>query len=216
MNNFDPYAVLDVEPDADAETIKRAYRRKAQQCHPDREDGDAELFHRVQMAYELLSDPARRAAYDETGDAGKTSTDQIAFQRLAGLISQVLEATTAPFSLLAGTTPLAECRRFVKRDVIEKTEGEIAKNARAIGNLNAQRARLPKRRKKTGHNLFESVLEGKIQQLANENHQLKGELAIGKRMEELLEGYENGDMELPKGEPRKLDSPYLSAGDSWT
>jgi molecular chaperone DnaJ len=66
----DPYAVLGVERDADADTIKKAYRRLARQYHPDvnSEPGAAERFKEVSHAYEVLSDPEKRRVYDLGGD----------------------------------------------------------------------------------------------------------------------------------------------------
>ena len=66
----DPYAVLGVERDADAESIKKAYRRLARQYHPDvnSEPGAAERFKEVSHAYEVLSDPEKRRVYDLGGD----------------------------------------------------------------------------------------------------------------------------------------------------
>lgn len=64
----DLYAVMEVDPSASAEEIKTAYRRLAQQHHPDRNPGDDEAeerFKRLQQAYSILSDPARRKAYDQ-------------------------------------------------------------------------------------------------------------------------------------------------------
>ena len=63
---------VDVERDADASTIKRAYRKKARELHPDVSDEpDAEeRFRRVTEAYEVLSDEERRATYDRFGEAG--------------------------------------------------------------------------------------------------------------------------------------------------
>ncbi len=59
------YLVLGVLPDASLEDIKRAYRRLVLKHHPDRGgDADAEKFKQIQAAYETLSDPARRRAYD--------------------------------------------------------------------------------------------------------------------------------------------------------
>src|SRR5689334_23434199 len=61
----DHYEDLQVSPNADTETIRRVYRVQAQRFHPDNLDsGDAETFRRVSAAYEVLIDPARRAAYD--------------------------------------------------------------------------------------------------------------------------------------------------------
>jgi DnaJ family protein A protein 2 len=61
-----PYELLGVDRTADMDTIKRAFRRKALSEHPDK-GGDNERFRRVNEAYNVLSDPQRRAYYDQTG-----------------------------------------------------------------------------------------------------------------------------------------------------
>ena len=61
------YQVLGVLPTASAEVIKQAYRRLANQLHPDKHGGDPrheEQFKAVASAYRILSDPGRRAQYD--------------------------------------------------------------------------------------------------------------------------------------------------------
>ena len=63
----DHYRTLDVAENASAAEIKRAYRGLVRACHPDRNVGDVEMlsrFRAVQEAYEVLSDPAARLAYD--------------------------------------------------------------------------------------------------------------------------------------------------------
>ncbi|MDP9349303.1 MAG: molecular chaperone DnaJ [Gemmatimonadota bacterium] len=69
----DYYEILAVARDADAETIKKAYRKLAMQYHPDRNGGDAaaeEKFKEATEAYEVLRDADKRAAYDRYGHAG--------------------------------------------------------------------------------------------------------------------------------------------------
>lgn len=66
----DPYQVLGVPRDADADTIKTAFRRQAMQYHPDRNPGDRaaeEKFKELSEAYALLRDPAQRQRYDRYG-----------------------------------------------------------------------------------------------------------------------------------------------------
>lgn len=62
------YTLLNIERDATEDEIKKAYRRKALELHPDRNYGNVEsataLFAEVQSAYEVLSDPQERAWYD--------------------------------------------------------------------------------------------------------------------------------------------------------
>ncbi len=62
----DYYNILGVNRDADKEEIKKAYRKKAHQYHPDR-GGDAEKFKEVSEAYQVLSDDQKRAQYDRFG-----------------------------------------------------------------------------------------------------------------------------------------------------
>jgi curved DNA-binding protein CbpA len=65
----DYYAVLGVPADATTAQIKKAYRKLARQHHPDTNPGDTEAadrFKTITEAYEVLTDPARRQAYDAT------------------------------------------------------------------------------------------------------------------------------------------------------
>jgi len=69
MKNY--YQTLGVDRTANADDIKRAYRRLAAQHHPDR-GGDTKQFQEIQEAYDVLSDPQRRSGYDnpQTNFAG--------------------------------------------------------------------------------------------------------------------------------------------------
>lgn len=69
----DYYEVLGVDKNATADEIKKAYRKKAIQYHPDKNPGDKqaeEKFKEAAEAYEVLSDPQRRQRYDQFGHAG--------------------------------------------------------------------------------------------------------------------------------------------------
>jgi curved DNA-binding protein len=65
----DYYATLEVPRDADADTIKKSYRRLARKYHPDvsKEPEAESRFKEIGEAYETLKDPEKRAAYDELG-----------------------------------------------------------------------------------------------------------------------------------------------------
>ena len=63
----DLYAVLNVPKDATVQENKAAYRLAAMMYHPDRKEGNAELFQAVQRAYEVLMDSKKRKYYDEMG-----------------------------------------------------------------------------------------------------------------------------------------------------
>ncbi len=66
----DPYTTLGVSKDASAEEIKKAYRKLAHQHHPDKKGGDEAKFKEINEAYQILSDPDKKARYDRFGDTG--------------------------------------------------------------------------------------------------------------------------------------------------
>ncbi len=75
MAKRDYYEVLGVAKNASDDDIKKAYRKLAMKHHPDRNQGEAskgseEQFKEVKEAYEMLSEPQKRAAYDQFGHAG--------------------------------------------------------------------------------------------------------------------------------------------------
>ena len=69
----DYYEVLGVERNANADEIKKAYRKAAIKYHPDKNPGDKEAeekFKEAAEAYDVLSNPDKRARYDQFGHAG--------------------------------------------------------------------------------------------------------------------------------------------------
>ncbi len=73
MSKRDYYEVLEVSKEASAEEIKKAYRKKAMQFHPDKNPGDKgaeEKFKEAAEAYEVLSNAQKKSRYDQYGHAG--------------------------------------------------------------------------------------------------------------------------------------------------
>lgn len=93
------YDTLGVEPTATHAQIRKAYRRLAMRLHPDRNEPSDEItaeFQRVQEAYDVLSDPDRRAHYDQTGESKQRNAQAEAEAQLANLFMTMLEKTDAP------------------------------------------------------------------------------------------------------------------------
>lgn len=89
---MDLYNTLGVSKDATQADIKAAYRKLAQQHHPDKEGGDKEKFQAIQQAYAVLGDEDKRAHYDEHGTIagqGPTPRDE-AMGMLVKALNQVI------------------------------------------------------------------------------------------------------------------------------
>lgn len=83
----DYYDVLGVSRNADASTIKKAYRKLAKKYHPDTNHGDAraeQMFKEVNEAYDVLGDPEKKKMYDQFGHAAFDQNAQGAGQGFSG------------------------------------------------------------------------------------------------------------------------------------
>ena len=94
----DYYEILGVSKNATAAEIKKAYRKKALEYHPDKNPGDKEAeekFKEAAQAYEVLGDEQKRAQYDQYGHA--------AFEGGGGGLEASAEATLVPTELKGET-----------------------------------------------------------------------------------------------------------------
>ncbi len=117
MQNYkDYYAILGVPRNATQEEIKRAYRRLALKYHPDRNPGNKEAeekFKEISEAYEVLSDPEKRAIYDSQGYAGLRSHGFRGFED----ISDIFSAFSDLFEEFFGFSPREEQRKRDGADI---------------------------------------------------------------------------------------------------
>ncbi len=117
----DLYAILEVSSDASEAEIKRAYRRRAREAHPDA-GGDEEEFKAVTHAYEVLSDPAKRDRYDRFGDDGTPRTRSArggdAFGGFGGGLDDVIDAFFGNAFGQRGAGGRRQQRREAGRDVL--------------------------------------------------------------------------------------------------
>ncbi len=67
MANKDYYSILGVDKNATPEEIKKAFRKKAHECHPDKEGGDEAKFKEANEAYQVLGNEKKRKQYDQFG-----------------------------------------------------------------------------------------------------------------------------------------------------
>src|SRR6266513_1919963 len=102
----DFYGVLGVPRDAAEADIKKAYRKLAMECHPDRNNGDKvaeERFKLVTEAYEVLRDPQKRAAYDRFGHEAPRGGGGGGFSSMHFDLSEALMVFMRDFGLAGGS-----------------------------------------------------------------------------------------------------------------
>jgi molecular chaperone DnaJ len=80
----DYYSILGVPRDASEKQIKQAYRRLANQYHPDKKGGDEKKFKEINEAYQILSDPTKKGQYDQFGATFEQSQTQGGFSGFNG------------------------------------------------------------------------------------------------------------------------------------
>lgn len=124
-----PYAILGVLVDAGEDDVKSAYRTLAKICHPDR-GGDPEEFRLLNWAYELLSDPARRAKFDSTGvadDEAPNNTESAITAVLVALLDKAMIGV-----LQGGRTPRQVDLVATMRLYQQKAQEELSRKKLAL------------------------------------------------------------------------------------
>jgi curved DNA-binding protein CbpA len=125
----DYYEVLQISPSAEPETVHRVYRLLAQRFHPDNSDtGNARRFHEITEAYHILSDPEKRAKFDQVHamrqrdrwrvvtQGAEIENDFVAEQRLRMAVLEILYTKrrlepTSPGILLIELEKMTGCPR---------------------------------------------------------------------------------------------------------
>lgn len=164
----DLYKVLDVPKKADKAAIKRAYRKKSMQTHPDTANGSVKSFALVKKAYDTLSDDNKRKRYDRTGEADDVMPDNgfsDAINIIAGIFNAVLQECAKQ-----GQSPL-------EMDIVQKIKAcidsnitEILKQQRILKNVLETDKKLHGRFKKkikckTADNIMENIIKFRIMEI---------------------------------------------------
>lgn len=166
MTITDPYAILGLPREADAASIKAAYRRSVRVAHPDR-GGDSDEFIAIVQAFGVLSDPVSKRLFDETGQVDEDGVRDYR-QEVAIVLADMFD--TAVTSALGLALPLQSVNFIeqmvsVVRTQIADAEEKRSKNDAEIKALEGLRARI--KRRDGAANLFverlNEQIKGKVQ-----------------------------------------------------
>jgi curved DNA-binding protein CbpA len=180
---MNPYTELDVPVDASLETIKQRYRTLAQMHHPDK-GGDEELFKRIKLAYEILSDPIRRKQYDITGE---TTTTNAKDEAVANLV-QILLHVVPNFNV--DQDDLIHIAEMETRTMLDLVNKDIGVTERYILNLEKVLSKL--RIKTEGENILSSFIANQVKQRKQELVTFQHRVQVCNLMLEILKDYEYG------------------------
>jgi curved DNA-binding protein CbpA len=208
---FDPYAILGLDRTASAGDIRKAYRGRAKDTHPDAEGGSKEAFEDIAKAFAILADPRRRAQFDQTGtyDDAAASADPIFAQAVGYLgsvvIHEALENDMDPLN--PAVDLMAALRGFIASES-QPIKDKQRTTRRALDRIDKLEKRL-KRKKGEGDDVVMGIFKWKRDLLQQLLAAVDFDLAVRKKADAILAEYEiDGFSRLGK-----IITPYSQA---WT
>ena len=191
------YDTLGVPPDASAAEIKKAFRKKAAQNHPDR-GGDTEKMAEINRALDILSDPTRREHYDQTGEDGSRipTLDEFAQNLIIQLFSQAVEKipdTQNIFVHITGHVVKVQNSEQQRKAAVQRSITKLERKLKRI------------KFKGKGKNFIEALMQHQISVLRQECAQIDERHKAADRALEMLKEF---DFEVEKLEPRQGTRPY--------
>jgi len=184
---MDPYLELELPIDADEELIKLKYRHFANIHHPDK-GGDEEKFKRIKEAYEILSDPIRRKAYEISGDAETNlQIRNAALDHIAQMMGQIVPQFNSEADDLFA---------IMRHEVNNIRQGMIENTNVCVGYMaNLQKVMLRVNAKHDKQNIMLEILQKQIDFRNREHAEFTQRIKICDLEIEILKDYEYGLIE---------------------
>jgi len=182
---MNPYEILGVDPSATLDDIKKAYREKSKQHHPDK-GGNQNKFVEVNLAYRVLSDPRKREIYDKQGIIFDESPDFIA-QVVRSRLMAILDSWIKYEFDRPGQATMSEFFSVNLKEAVSNLEKAKAKAKKDIAKLKSIRKRV---KCKGETNLVHSLIDQRIDHINKALEQHTNEETIMKGLEEAVKDYD--------------------------
>jgi len=183
-SDFDPYNALGVGATAETGEIKRAYKKRVKETHPDMQGGSAEEFEKVNKAYRLLTDQRLRERYDKTG-----STEEQADNVMANAVNKL-----GTLFVMAAMNEQAATMDII-RTIRNTLDGEVKKMRDSINELKHQIHKIEKVQKRivkkggTMHDFVKEAYNDVIRDAKRKIGHAEDEIEILKRAQTMLSDY---------------------------
>lgn len=189
---LDPYLELRVQRGASAAEIKRAYRRRIAEVHPDKNPDDpfaSAKAQQVQEAYEILSDAARRKAYDTNGETQRPANlDVSAHSMLTQVFLEVLSGG-------AGDHVVARMHTALKV-IVQKNKATVREGEAINKRIAAVKLRF---RCRNGENFLAAILDNQVEKNRVTIDGATRAIAVAARASEMLSAFEDVEQQLLGG-----------------
>ena len=188
------YEELELSTDCSFDEIKQQYRILAMKHHPDH-GGSVDKFQKIKFAYEVLSDPIRRKQYDETSTTGESTNIRTeAINHLAGIFFSIIpNFNCAEGNLIETMNQTIEASRLqIVNDTmmcdIYINNLELVKNKLKLKNPNKE-------------DIVMSFVDKQLENRHNDKKVFAHRLDLFKEIQEILNDYQYGFLELVSEQP---------------
>jgi DnaJ-class molecular chaperone len=184
---MNPYDELEVPTNANEREIKKAYKRSAAKHHPDKSTGDTQKFQVIKLAYDVLSDPQRRAKFDETGDIDTNRKGNPIEERLTQLFTSIINSEQFTGDIVNNAVDIVNKSLGDLVSAIDKSQSKITKLEKRLGRVSVS----------DGDNMFEIILSSNIGQLKSQVSKMSDEQSTMNGVLERLKLYTDESPESP-------------------
>lgn len=181
---LNPYEILDVDPNASDDEIKKAYRKHARRHHPD-VGGDPDAFRQATEAREILLNPERRSRFDNFGDTAKPKANRVELELLAMVAEAFCQTREDPVAWMEQRIDRVRSEHRKQRAGITTAIANMRKNLAAF-------QATPKTTNTEGEKLLVEGVLGSIEQASRDLERVDSEIRVCDEKLAKLSGLKDG------------------------